>query len=119
VPASDSDLSSVPEGLPAGLASAWSTAITSLTDRELSAVVLRFGFRTGKPESFAVIGRELGANRIRAQAIFRNAIQRLGAQDETRGSSREARLWVAESRAGWLAIVLLAQRRAQARWISS
>ncbi|MBK9387354.1 MAG: hypothetical protein IPN34_21270 [Planctomycetes bacterium] len=51
-------------------------------------MVLRFGFRTGKAESFAAIGRELGANRIRVQAVFRNAIQRLGAQDETRGLAR-------------------------------
>jgi hypothetical protein len=78
----------VPDGLPADLAPRWSTAIASLTDRELSAVVLRFGFRTGKPESFAAIGRELGENRVRAQAIFTNALGRLGKMEETRALAR-------------------------------
>jgi hypothetical protein len=41
-------------------------------------VVLRFGFRTGKPDSFAAVGRDLGENRVQAQAIFTNALGRLG-----------------------------------------
>lgn len=59
-----SDASTAPEGLPADLFQSWSTAISSLTDREISAVVLRFGFKTDKPESFAKIGRGLGENRV-------------------------------------------------------
>ncbi|MBK8232982.1 MAG: hypothetical protein IPK72_20960 [Candidatus Eisenbacteria bacterium] len=78
----------IPEGLPAELVQSWSTAIASLTDRELSAVVLRFGFRTGKPESFAAIGRELGENRVRARAIFTNALGRLGQRRRARWRQR-------------------------------
>jgi DNA-directed RNA polymerase sigma subunit (sigma70/sigma32) len=85
MPASDLEVSVAPDGLPAELGQSLSTAITTLTDREFSAVLLRFGFSTGKPESFGVVGRELGVNRVRAQAIFRNAIQSLRANDETRG----------------------------------
>ncbi|MBK9387317.1 MAG: hypothetical protein IPN34_21080 [Planctomycetes bacterium] len=88
MPVPDLDASTAPDGLPAELAQSWSTATASLTNRELSAVVLRFGFRSGRPESFAAIGREFGADRVRAQAIFTNTIQRLGAQDETRGLAR-------------------------------
>jgi hypothetical protein len=88
MPVSNLDVSIVAEGLPAELVQSWSTAIASLTERELSAVVLRFGFRTGKPESFAAIGSELGENRVRAQAIFTNALGRLGRMEETRALAR-------------------------------
>jgi hypothetical protein len=88
MPVSNLDVAIVAEGLPAEVVQSWSTAIASLTDQELSAVVLRFGFRTGKPESFASIGRELGANRVRAQAIFTNALGRLGRMEETRALAR-------------------------------
>jgi hypothetical protein len=88
MPVSNLDVSIVAEGLPADLLSSWSTAIASLTHRELSAVVLRFGFRTGKPESFAAIGRELGENRVRARAIFTNALSRLGRLEGTRALAR-------------------------------
>ncbi|MBK9387304.1 MAG: hypothetical protein IPN34_21015 [Planctomycetes bacterium] len=88
MPVSNLDVSTVLEGLPAEFVQSWSTAIATLTDRELSAMVLRFGFRTGKPESFAAIGRELGENRVRAKAIFTNALGRLGRMEKTRALAR-------------------------------
>lgn len=58
----------------------------TLAEREICAVVMRFGFSTGKPETFNGIGRELGANRVRAHAIFRNAIQWLGSAGKRRSA---------------------------------
>jgi hypothetical protein len=88
MPVSDLVAPTVPASLPAELSSSWSTAITTLTDLELTALVLRFGFRTGKPESFGMVGGELGVNRVRAQAIFTNALGRLARMEETRALSR-------------------------------
>ncbi|MBL8899809.1 MAG: hypothetical protein JNM84_19415 [Planctomycetes bacterium] len=87
-PAPELDLSLAPEGLPSELLPLWSRAVAALTESELVAVVLRFGFRTGKPEPFGAIGRELGVNRVRAQAIFTNALGRLGRMEETRALAR-------------------------------
>ncbi|MBK9387950.1 MAG: hypothetical protein IPN34_24295 [Planctomycetes bacterium] len=87
-PASELELSLAPEGLPAELLPLWSRAVAALTESELVAVVLRFGFRTGKPETFVAIGRELGVNRVRAQAIFTNALGRLGRLEGTRALAR-------------------------------